>query len=126
MRVSTKALFNLVSKTDDKNVKDILQKIVSNKNELLKTDLPQSSNTSSQKNVKELLSQLLKDLSSNTKTKENILQEIKQSDIPKLMKNTTTELKTLLDLIKNDKTLSKFAPALEKLLLDVKEIKPNC
>ncbi len=125
MRVSTKALFNLISKTEDKNIKETLQKIVSNKAELLKTDLPQSKQTPKKANVKELVNQLLKELSSNTKTKENVLQEIKQSDIPKLMKNTTSELKTLLNLIKSDKTLSKFAPVLEKLLLHVKEIKPE-
>ena len=125
MRVSTKALFNLISKTDDKNVKEALQKIISNKSELLKTELPNTKETPPKTNVKELVNQLLKELSSNTKTKENILQEIKQSDIPKLMKNTTTELKTLLNLIKTDKTLSKFAPILEKLLLHVKDIKPE-
>jgi hypothetical protein len=123
MRISTKALFNLIAKSDDKNVKEVLQKIVSAKDELLKTEVPQKS--TKQANVKELVNQLLKELSSNTKTKENTLQEIKQSDIPKLMKNTTNELKILIDLIKTDKTLSKFAPILEKILLHVKDIKPE-
>jgi len=123
MRITTKALFNLISNTDDKNVKDILQKIVSSKDELLKTETPNK--PTKQANVKELVNQLLKELSSNTKTKENTLQEIKQSDIPKLMKNTTNELKTLINLIKTDKTLSKFAPLLEKILLHVKDIKPE-
>ena len=122
MRISTKALFDLTSKTDDKNIKDILQKVVSDKSVLLKSDLSQSS---SKTDVKMLINNLLKELSNSTKTKENIVQEIKQSDIPKLMKNTTSELKTLLNLIKSYKTLSKFAPTLEKLLLDVKEIKPE-
>jgi len=120
MRVSTKALFNLISKTDTKETKEILQKIVSTKEEL-----PASVGVTKKTNVKELINQLLKELSGNTKTKENILQEIKQSDIPKLMKNTTSELKSLLSLIKSDKTLSKFAPILEKLLLHVEEIKPE-
>jgi len=122
VRISTKALFNLISKTDDKNVKDVLQKIVSAKDELLKSELPSASK---KVNVKELVNQLLKELSSNVKTKENTLQEIKQSDLPKLMKNTTSELKTLLNLVKSDKTLSKFAPILEKILLHVKDIKPE-
>ena len=122
MRISTKALFDLTSKTDDKNIKDILEKVVSDKSELSKSDLSQSSNKT---DVKMLINNLLKELSNSTKTKENIVQEIKQSDIPKLMKNTTSELKTLLNLIKSDKTLFKFAPTLEKLLLDVKEIKPE-
>ncbi len=122
MRISTKALFDLTSKTDDKNIKDILQKVVSDKSVLLKSDLSQSS---SKTDVKMLINNLLKELSNSTKTKENIVQEIKQSDIPKLMKNTTSELKILLNLIKSYKTLSKFAPTLEKLLLDVKEIKPE-
>jgi hypothetical protein len=122
MRISTKALFDLTSKTDDKNIKDILEKVVSDKSELSKSDLSQSSNKT---DVKMLINNLLKELSNSTKTKENIVQEIKQSDIPKLMKNTTSELKTLLSLIKSDKTLFKFAPTLEKLLLDVKEIKPE-
>lgn len=122
MRISTKALFNLISKTDDKNIKDALQKIVSNKDELLKPNVPSSSKKA---DVKMLINQLLKELSSNIKTKENTLQEIKQSDIPKLMKNTTSELKTLINLIKTDKTLSKFAPLLEKILLHVKDIKPE-
>ncbi|HIP30434.1 MAG TPA: flagellar hook-length control protein FliK [Sulfurospirillum arcachonense] len=122
MRISTKALFNLISKTDDKNIKDALQKIVSNKDELLKPNVPSSSKKA---DVKVLINQLLKELSSNIKTKENTLQEIKQSDIPKLMKNTTSELKTLINLIKTDKTLSKFAPLLEKILLHVKDIKPE-
>ena len=122
MRISTKALFNLISKTDDKNIKDALQKIVSNKDELLKPDIPSSSKKA---DAKVLINHLLKELSSNVKTKENILQEVKQSDIPKLMKNTTSELKTLLDLIKSDKTLSKFVPILEKLILHVKDIKPE-
>jgi len=122
VRISTKALFNLISKTDDKNIKDALQKIVSNKDELLKPNVPSSSKKA---DVKVLINQLLKELSSNIKTKENTLQEIKQSDIPKLMKNTTSELKTLINLIKTDKTLSKFAPLLEKILLHVKDIKPE-
>lgn len=122
MRISTKALFDLTSKTDEKNIKDILEKVLSDKSELPKSDLSQSSNKI---DVKMLVNNLLKELSNGTKTKENIVQEIKQSDISKLMKNTTSELKTLLNLIKSDKTLSKFAPTLEKLLLDVKEIKPE-
>lgn len=125
MRVSTKAIFNLISKTDNKDVKEILQKMVSNKAELLKTELPQKTELSKKTNVKKLINQLLKELSSNTKTKENILQEIKQNDIPKLVKNTTTELKTLLNLLKTDKTFSKFTPIIEKLLLHVKDIKPE-
>ncbi len=122
MRISTKALFDLTSKTDEKNIKDILEKVLSDKSELPKSDLSKSSNKT---DVKMLINNLLKELSNGTKTKENIVQEIKQSDISKLMKNTTSELKTLLNLIKSDKTLSKFAPTLEKLLLDVKEIKPE-
>lgn len=122
MRISTKALFNLISKTDDKNVKEVLQKITSVKEGLLKTDSPQAAKKT---DVKELVNQLLKELSSNTKTKENILQEIKQSDIPKLMKNTTSELQRLLSLIKSDKTLAKFTPILEKLILHVKDINPE-
>ncbi|MDA7848002.1 flagellar hook-length control protein FliK [Sulfurospirillum sp.] len=122
MRISTKALFNLISKTDDKNVKEVLQKITSVKEGLLKTDSPQAAKKT---DVKELVNQLLKELSNNTKTKENILQEIKQSDIPKLMKNTTSELQRLLSLIKSDKTLAKFTPILEKLILHVKDINPE-
>jgi len=122
VRISTKALFNLISKTDDKNIKDVLQKIVSNKDELLKSNL---SNSSKKADANVLINQLLKELSSNIKTKENIFQELKRSDIPKLMKNTTSELKTLINLIKTDKTLSKFAPILEKILLHVKDIKPE-
>ncbi len=122
MRISTKAFFNLISKTDDKNVKDALQKILSSKDELLKLGVPSSSKKA---NVEMLVNQLLKELNSNIKTKENTLQNIKQSDIPKLMKSTTSELKTLINLIKTDKTLSRFAPLLEKLLLHVKDIKPE-
>ena len=122
MRISTKAFFNLISNTDDKNVKDALQKILSSKDELLKLGVPSSSKKA---NVKMLVNQLLKELNSNIKTKENTLQKIKQSDIPKLMKSTTSELKTLINLIKTDKTLFRFAPLLEKLLLHVKDIKPE-
>ena len=93
MRVSTKAIFNLISKTDNKDVKEILQKMVSNKAELLKTELPQKTELSKKTNVKKLINQLLKELSSNTKTKQNILQEIKQNDIPKLVKKYNNRIK---------------------------------
>ncbi len=117
MRVSSSALLDLISKTGDKNIK----KIASSDPKLQETKQSQVKTT----DVKELVNQLLKELSSNTKTKQSVMQELKHNDIPKLMKNTTAELKTLLSLIKSDKTLSKFAPVLEKLLLNAKDIKPE-
>ncbi|WP_024954487.1 flagellar hook-length control protein FliK [Sulfurospirillum arcachonense] len=125
MRVSTKELFNLISKADTKDVKKALEKIVSNKEGILADEKNIGSDKIKNQTTKELVNSLLKDLSSNTKTKENVLSTLKENDIPKMMKNTTVELKSLLDLVKSDKTLAKFAPALEKLLLHVKEIKPE-
>ena len=120
MRVTTKALFDLALKSDNKNVKDTIQKITS-----AQTDTLTKSDRVKPSEIKQIVNTLLKELASNTKTKQNILQEIKQSNIPKLMKNTTDEISRLLSLIKSDKSLSKFVPVLEKLLLHVKDIKPE-
>lgn len=123
MRVSTKELFSLISKSDTKNVKEVLDKLakVDKKAEANTPNLETAKNT----NAKELIETLLKDLSNTTKTKESVLANLKQNDIPKQMQNTTRELTSLLNLIKADKTLSKFVPILEKLLLHVKDIKPE-
>ena len=120
MRVTTKALFDLALKSDNKNVKDTIQKITS-----AQTDTLTKSDRVKPSEIKQIVNTLLKELASNTKTKQNILQEIKQSNIPKLMKNTTDEISRLLNLVKSDKSLSKFVPVLEKLLLHVKDIKPE-
>jgi len=120
MRVTTKALFDLALKSDNKNVKDTIQKITS-----AQTDTLTKSDRVKPSEIKQIVNTLLKELASNTKTKQNILQEIKQSNIPKLMKNTTDEISRLLSLVKSDKSLSKFVPVLEKLLLHVKDIKPE-
>ncbi len=112
----------MISKTDQKSVKDVLQKIVSDKSELLKSDPEKMPNKT---DVKALVNQLLKELSSGVKAKENILQDVKYNDIPKLMKNATSELKVLLGLLKTDKSFSKLASSLEKLLPNIKDIKPE-
>ena len=128
MRVSTKALFNLISKADTKDVKAVLSKLAldkaNNEVDIKSQNLEAVKNT----NTKELIESLLKDLSSNVKTKENTLTTLKQNDIPKQMQNTTKELTSLLNLIKTDKTLvklQKFVPIIEKLLVHVKDIKPE-
>ena len=128
MRVSTKALFNLISKADTKDVKAVLSKLAldkaNNEVDIKSQNLEAVKNT----NTKELIESLLKDLSSNVKTKENTLTTLKQNDISKQMQNTTKELTSLLNLIKTDKTLvklQKFVPILEKLLVHVKDIKPE-
>lgn len=125
MQVTTKALFNLLSQTDDKDVKEKINTIISNqKDSLIDTKTLDSSN-SKIPNTKELIESLLKDLSSNTKTKENVQTHLKQNDIPKLMENTTKELNSLQELVKSDKTLIKYAPIVEKLVLHVKDITPE-
>jgi len=116
MRVSTKALFNQISK----NVKATLEKstsAVDSKNSNLENI--------QQTNAKKLIESLFKDLSDNTKTKESVLANIKENNIPKQMQNTTKELTSLLNLLKADKALAKYAPILEKLLLHVKDINPE-
>lgn len=125
MQVATKALFNLLSQTNDKNVKEKINTIISNqKDSLIDTKTLDSSNTKTQ-NTKDVIESLLKDLSNNTKTKENVQTNLKQNDIPKLMENTSKELNSLLELVKSDKTLIKYAPMVEKLVLHVKEITPE-
>lgn len=118
MRVTTGTLIELVSKSD--TAKDALDKTT-----ITKTETLAKSDTAKPSEIKNIINNLLKELASNTKTKQNILQEIKQSDIPKLMKNTTAEISRLLTLIKSNKSVSKFEPILEKLLLHVKDIKPE-
>ena len=119
MRISTKALLDQIIKNEVKdipNAKSILQDNILGENK---------KENFTKKNVEQLINQLLKDISSGAKTKENTLENLKQSDIPKLMKNTMGELKTLLILVKNNKMLIKFAPVLEKLFLNIDQIKPE-
>jgi len=125
MRVSTKALFNLISKVNAKDAKEVLSKLVldkANKEVDIKSpNFEAVKNT----NTKELIESLLKDLSSNIKTKQNIMTTLKQNELPKQMQNTTKELTSLLNFIKTDKALAKFIPILEKQLVHVEDIKPE-
>ncbi len=120
MIVTTRAIFDLVAKSGNKDAKEAIHKLVTNK-----TDTLAKLDTAKSGDVKNVLNTLLKELSNNTKTKQSVLQDMKQHDIPKLMRSTVSEFSALLDLIKGEKTLSKFTPILEKLLLHVKDIKPE-
>jgi len=122
MRISTKTLFNLISKSDNKDIKESLKNI-----ELIKGDKSLNSKSINTKaikhtNTKELIETLFKDISRNTKTKESVLETLKQNDIPKQMQTTTKELQNLLNLIKTDKNLVKYSSILEKSILNAKEI----
>ncbi len=72
--------------------------------------------------VKTLLDSLFKDLSTNQKSKDTILQILQAKNIPKNIKGTLSELKSIVDTLKNDKTLLKSAHALEKNFLDIKDV----
>lgn len=114
MRVSAKTPPNLTLINDTQSIKEAISKLNSTKQNQLKPN-----------NIQQTINTLLRELSGDTKTKEVVLQEIKQSDISKMIKSTTSELKALLNFIKNDKTLSRFTPILEKLILHVKDISPE-
>ncbi|WP_458700547.1 flagellar hook-length control protein FliK [Sulfurospirillum sp. 1307] len=120
MRVSTKEMIELSSKENIKNIKEGVKKFV---NLDTKTKAP---NTQAPKiTSSKLIQTLLKDLSLNAKTKESVSESLKQNEISKQVQNTSKELNTLLNSIKSDKSLFKFAPILEKLLLHVKDINPQ-
>ena len=72
--------------------------------------------------VKTLLDSLFKDLSINQKSKDTILQTLQAKNIPKNIKGTLSELKSIVDTLKNDKTLLKSARALENNFLDIKDM----
>ncbi len=72
--------------------------------------------------IKTLLDSLSKDLSTNTKSKIEVLNILKQNDIILSVKNILGDLKLLIELLKSDKILLKSAPDLEKLLLHVKKL----
>ncbi len=125
MQISTKTLLDIITNKESKGVKKSVETPTTTKTETAKHRLLNSRDIPKKADIQESINKLLKELSSNTKTKQSVSLEIKQSDIPKLMKSTTTELKTVFNLIKNEKTLSKFAPTLEKLLTNIKDIKPE-
>jgi len=114
MKVSANELFSLLSSNTIKKAQESLE-----------TSSKTSTTTQNTTNAKDLIDTLLKDLSSNTKTKETVLSDLKQSDIEKQMQSTSKELKTLSNLVKADANLSKFNSTLEKLVVDIKDITPE-
>ncbi|NOX16407.1 MAG: hypothetical protein GXP61_10390 [Epsilonproteobacteria bacterium] len=69
-----------------------------------------------------LLDSLFKDLSSNQKSKNVVLQILQDKTLFLDAKETTTDLKSILSNLKNSKLPLKNTPILQKLLLDIKDI----
>ncbi|MDD3462310.1 MAG: flagellar hook-length control protein FliK [Sulfurospirillaceae bacterium] len=70
--------------------------------------------------VGNLLESLMKDVATNVKTKDAVLAFLKNSDLLKNLGSLSSELKSLLQSIRNDENLSRYAPVLQKFLTNAK------
>ncbi len=119
MKISANTLLNLLDAAEAKTVKDAIKNIPIKGVENTK---PPTEASIKAETIKGLVETLFKDLTTNTKSKEGVTNILKESNLAKSMQSATSELKTLVDLVKSDKALAKFAPTLEKLLLHVKDL----
>jgi len=119
MEISTNTLLNLLDAAEAKNVKDAIKNMPIKGVENTK---PPTETSIKAETIKGLVEALFKDLATNTKSKEGVANILKESNIEKSMQTASSDLKALVDLVKSNKSLVKFAPALEKLLLHVKDL----
>ena len=90
------------------------------KNDLQAKDLKRVGNRNF--SIKDLLDSLFKDLISNQKSKDMVLKILKKENILENLKDTTQDLKLILNNLKNSKLLTKSTISLEKVLLDIDKL----
>jgi len=98
---------------------------INDKKQILKSDLQiKDSNKIENRNfsIKNLLDSLFKDLISDQKSKDVILKILKDENILQIIKDTTLNLKSILNNFKSSKLPLKSTISLEKLLLDIKKL----
>ena len=117
MRVSTNEILGSLL-GGSKDIKSAKKPSVSKSTDVLISKEAETKDLS----IKTLLDSLFKDLSTNQKSKDTVLQILQNKNIPQNIKDTLSELKSIADRLKNDKTLFEPASALEKNFLDIKEI----
>jgi len=98
-----------------KNLKKDTQKELVDADILKKTETKEFS-------VKSLLSSLFKDLSTQTKSKDVVLQILKDKNIAPNIKDTVSELKSIIDSLKNSDISTETTKNLDKLLLDIDKL----
>jgi len=113
---SSDILKNISNKNEIKNISS--KKIVQTD---AKTQVPMGAQVKD-KSIKTLLDSLFKDLSLNLKTKDSVLKILQDKSATKDIKETSSNLKSIIADLKNDKTLLKSTKILDKLILDMKNI----
>lgn len=111
-----------ISKNLDYNPKNIL---VDTKNDKIKNDIKTKATqeeTGKNFSIKTVLDSLFHDLITNQKSKDTILQILKDKNIFQNIKSTVLELKSILNDLKNSKLPLKSIATLDDLLLDIDKI----
>ncbi len=87
------------------------------------TDVKTLQNTQTKEfSVKTILESLLKELSSNQKSKETILKILQAKNIPQNIKDTTAQLNSIIKDLKSSKIPLETTSLLDKSLLDIEKI----
>jgi len=119
MNVSTSTLLNILAPKLDNNLKSKIDNL-SNDGKI-NLDL-----IVKDKSIQSLLTDMFKDISSGTKTKQDVLNLIQNQSQTLSFKNLTQDIKTLLKFVQNDPTLStKLSSGIEALkesLIDLKKL----
>lgn len=119
MNVSTSTLLNILAPKLDNNLKNKIDNL-SNDGKI-NLDL-----IVKDKSIQSLLTDMFKDISSGTKTKQDVLNLIQNQSQTLSFKNLTQDIKTLLKFVQNDPTLStKLSSGIEALkesLIDLKKL----
>lgn len=75
--------------------------------------------------IGELLNSLLKNVAKDEGLKQSLLTSLKNSTLPKSIQNTSSELKSLVEVIKTEPTLQKFVSKIENSLVQIQNITPK-
>lgn len=102
-----------------KDVKEALQKTSLSVPQ--KYSLQQNPQESIKRDAYQNITTLLKELSTQSKSPSQVLNTLIQPELAKPMQQVSTQLDSLLLALKADKNFSKFAPLLDKLLLDIRQ-----
>jgi len=110
MQVSNNSILNILLPNDNKVLKEVLKEADTKTLENIKNG---------DKNVSDILKNLFGDLKSGNKTSATIETILKNSNVFKDLGNFSNSLKSLLDSVKNDPSLTKFKSTIENLLKNI-------